>query len=174
MKRPLLILDLDETLIYGTTSPLSVAHDFKCGEFFIHKRPCVMEFIRTCARAYDLAVWTSSTSEYAAGVVEALFASVELEFVWARDRCTRRMDFEAQEHYWVKDLKKVKRQGFELARVLIVDDTPAKLERNHGNLVLVSEFTGDETDRELTALSEYLVDLAKEEDFRKIEKRGWR
>lgn len=33
---------------------------------------------------------------------------------------------ERQEAYWVKDLRKVKRRGEDLRRVLVVDDSPEK------------------------------------------------
>lgn len=174
MNRPLLILDLDETLIFGSESPLEIEPDFRCGEIFIHKRPFVDEFIPSCAKSYNLAVWTSSTADYAECIREYLFPHTPLQFMWARERCTRRLDFETQEHYWVKDLKKVKRAGYDLSRVLMIDDTPQKLERNFGNLVVVSEYSGDLADRELVHLREYLLRLADENDFRKIEKRGWR
>jgi len=71
-------------------------------------------------------------------------------------------------------LKKVRRAGFELERVLVVDDSPEKLERNYGNIVVVSEFIGDPADRELLELADYLSELADEGDFRRIEKRAWR
>ncbi|MBD3424639.1 MAG: NLI interacting domain protein, partial [Candidatus Latescibacteria bacterium] len=129
MKRPLLILDLDETLIFSIEKPIEAGHDFKCGEYFVHKRPYLAEFISACAQVYEIAVWTSSTARYASCVVEAIFKDVDLAFVWARDRCIKRMDLESHEQYWVKDLKKVKRRGYDLEQVIIVEDSPRNLER---------------------------------------------
>jgi TFIIF-interacting CTD phosphatase-like protein len=174
MERPLLILDLDETLIYGTVEPLPIKHDFKCGGFFIHKRPFVDQFISSVAQLYDLAVWTSSTMDYARCIADVLFDGVDLKFLWARDRCIRRFDSELQEHYWVKDLNKVKRIGFALERILVVDDTPEKLERNYGSLIVVRAFEGDADDRELLNLKDYVAGLVGEPDFRVMEKRMWR
>jgi TFIIF-interacting CTD phosphatase-like protein len=171
--KPLLILDLDETLVFATKRGLEAPHDFECFDYRVYKRPFVESFISGCAANFDLAVWTSSTADYAQCIVAEVFSDVPLEFLWARERCTRRFDFELQEQYWVKDLKKVKKAGFNLERVLMVDDTARKLERNYGNIVRVSEFTGDRSDRELVVLLEYLVGLSHENDFRKIEKRGW-
>jgi RNA polymerase II subunit A small phosphatase-like protein len=168
------VLDLDETLIYGCTNPLGTAPDFTCGDYFIYKRPFVDGFIRACAATFRLAVWTSSTDDYAACIVSHLFAEASLEFVWSRERCTNRWDQELQEHYWVKDLKKVKRAGHDLERVLIVDDTPKKIERNYGNLVLVREFTGDPGDDELAPLADYLVSIAGLSNLRDMDKRNWR
>jgi RNA polymerase II subunit A small phosphatase-like protein len=172
--KPLLILDLDETLIYASLRPLASKHDFRCASYYIHKRPFVHEFLETCAGIYDLAVWTSSTSDYARCVRSVVFGERHLEFLWARDRCTRQFDAETREHYWVKDLKKVKRAGYDLRRVLTVDDTARNLERSYGNLVVVDRFLGDPDDRELPALAEYLAGLSGVDDFRSIDKRLWR
>ena len=171
---PLLILDLDETLIFATETALSHPYDFEFAGFKVYKRPGVDQFIQAVSGWYSLAVWTSSTSDYAECIADRLFGDVPLEFLWSRERCTRRFDHENQEPYWVKDLKKVRRLGFELGRVIVVDDTPRKLERSYGNVVYVGEFAGDSTDGELMLLEKYLRKIANEPDFRAIEKRGWR
>lgn len=43
----------------------------------------------------------------------------------------------------MKDLRKVRRLGWALEHVLVVDDTPRKYERSYGNLVAVAPFEGD-------------------------------
>jgi hypothetical protein len=172
--RPLLILDLDETLIHAVEAPLDHDASFRCGQYHVYERPFAREFCQACTRDYDLAVWTSSTAGYAQCVVEHVADGAPVAFLWTRDQCTRRHDPETQEYYWVKDLKKVKRAGYDLKRVLFVDDTRQKLERNYGNLILVSEYTGDRDDRELVQLSGYLAGIAGVEDFRALEKRAWR
>ena len=120
-------------------------------------------------------MWSSSTADYLHAVLDqAVLPSVEFDFVWSRERCVRRFDPEWQEHYFVKDLRKVKRIGFDLARVLIVDDTPKKLERNYGNAIYVSPYFGEPEDDELPRLEAYLRTLVTVDDVRPIEKRGWR
>ena len=56
----------------------------------------------------------------------------------------------------------------------MVDDTPEKHIRNYGNLIRVSEFTGDQSDDELLYLMEYLMTIKDSDNIRSIEKRGWR
>lgn len=68
----------------------------------------------------------------------------------------------------------MKRRGYPLERVLIVDDTPKKLDRHYGNLVRVKPFEGDPSDTELFGLIEYLPTLADAANVRSIEKRDWR
>ncbi len=174
MTRPLLVLDVDETLIHATDRTLEVPHQFEVGRFRVHERPGLRRFVADCARLFDLAVWTSATNDYAEKVCEWIFGETPLVFLWTRDRCTRRLDSETQEHYWLKDLAKVKRLGHDLRRVLVVEDLPRNLERQYGNLITVKPFVGDPDDRELPALAEYLATLADVEDLRTVEKRGWR
>ena len=173
--RPLLILDLDETLIFATDQSVETSCDCTAGPYRVYKRPFVEQFLGTVRPAFDLAIWSSSTADYVATIVRAVFpAEIILTFQWSRLRCTHRYHPERQESYWVKDLKKVKRLGYDLCRVLVVDDSPEKLERNYGNAVYVKPFEGDPTDRELQRLGPYLVGLAGHPDFRAVEKRGWR
>ncbi len=172
---PLLILDLDEALIFATETPLAGPADFRAGPYFVYKRPFVDAFLATMRPLFRLAVWTSSGSDYAAAIVDALFGSPpDLEFLWTRERCTPRIDEFSGEPVWIKDLKKVKRRGHPLDQVLMVDDSPEKLARNHGNLIRVTPFEGDPADDELSDLAVYLKRIHAEDDFRSIEKRNWR
>ncbi len=171
----LIILDLDETLVYSTRKPLPREHDFTVGEYFTYCRPGVSDFLHYLAGRYPLAVWTSSGSRYAQEVVSRVFPeSVHLEFVWSRDRCTRRFDPETREELWIKDLKKVKRLGFRLEEILMVDDSPEKVARNYGNHICVIPFRGDPNDSELPLLARYISTLEGTPNVRTLEKRGWR
>lgn len=173
--RTLLILDLDETLVHATDAPLERAHDFEVGPYVVYRRPGVDAFIRAMSAHFELAVWTSSTRLYAEPVVAELFpADIAPGFVWSRERCTRRFDPDTHDFEWAKNLDKVKRRGYPLERVLIVDDTPKKLDRHYGNLVRVKPFEGDPSDTELFGLIEYLPTLADAANVRSIEKRDWR
>jgi RNA polymerase II subunit A small phosphatase-like protein len=179
MPRPLLILDLDETLIYAAEDgrdPPPPRTDLRVGRFSVQKRPLVHAFLADVAEHYDLAVWTSSSSSYARPIVDALFpgAAGTLAFVWCADRCTRRFDPETRDYFRAKDLRKVKRLGHPLERVLIVDDSPEKIARHYGNHIRVTPFTGDDADTELRDLVPFLRRLATVPNVRTIEKRNWR
>ncbi|MES2319573.1 MAG: HAD family hydrolase [Pseudomonadota bacterium] len=174
MNKKLLIFDLDETLVYASTVSLARAPDFEVGPYAVYKRPYVDELIAFCTEHFRIAVWTSSTENYAAGVVRALFARGEaLEFVFARKRCVQRFDPESQDYFYIKDLRKVKARGFVLEDIIILDDTPQKLIRNYGNLVRMTEWTGDLADRELAQVQGLLLELKEVPNVRKVEKRGW-
>ena len=133
------------------------------------------DFLEEAAGLFRLAVWTSATSAFAVPAIGGLKPpEVDFEFVWTRNRCTRRVDLETGNVVWVKDLKKVKRQGYRLERVLMIDDTPAKLARQYGNLIRVTPYLGKVADEELPALLSYLKRIWEEPNYRRIEKRGWR
>lgn len=68
----------------------------------------------------------------------------------------------------------MKRLGYNLERVLFIDDTPNKMVRNFGNAIYVTPWEGDPQDTELANLLSYLQSIGHEPNYRKLEKRGWR
>jgi len=174
-KEKLLILDLDETLVYGTETPLTRSADFRVDPFYLYKRPFLDCFLNTCLQWFEVAIWTSSSPDYATAVVAEIFADPDvLAFMWASNRCTLAYNSELREHYSRKTLKKVKRKGYPLESIIVIDDTPKKWEQSYGNLIRVSPFEGDETDEDLQRLLPYLNQLRGEKNIRILEKRTWR
>ena len=174
LARLLVIFDLDETLLRATTNPTLEPADFIVEAFRVRRRPHLEDLLRRVARFADIAVWSSGTETYVEAMLrQSVPADIALRFVWARSRCTRRYDDENLEEYWVKDLKKVKRLGYALERILIVDDSPEKTERNYGNHIGITPFLGDQADRELAFLATYLERFEHIENVRTVEKRGW-
>lgn len=172
---PLLILDLDETLLYGAEKEGPRRCDFRVGPFHIYRRPHLDEFLSGVSPHFHLAIWSSASPDYVAAIARQILPrGLEWVFVWSRERCTIKQNLETFETEYVKDLKKVKRMGYDLARVLVVDDTLHKSARNYGNAVYVAQFEGDLADRELLLLLKYLKSLADCQNFRAVEKRGWR
>lgn len=173
-QQPLLILDLDETLIYGTRQALTRQADLRIEEFHIYRRPRLAEFLTTVSLAYRLAVWTAATRNYAEPVVASFFpAPAALEFVWCREQCKWRRNLDTHEEYWLKDLVKLRRRNHDLNRTLFVDDNKRGLERNYGNHVAVAAYAGEPEDDELPRLARYLLRIAAFADLRALEKRGW-
>lgn len=171
----LLILDLDETLVHAADATLEREPDFTAGPYSLYKRPGLDAFLQAMTTRFRLAVWTSSSRSYAECVCENIFPEeMHLDFIWARDRCTPRFQPELQDFEWTKNLGKLKRKGYRLEHVIMLDDTPAKLARHYGNLVRVKPFFGDLSDRELFDLTGYLSKLGDAVNIRAIEKRNWR
>ena len=171
----LVILDLDETLIHAPDRPSARAADLVVMGVPIYKRPHVDVFVSGLLEAYRVAIWTAAGREYAEAVLAALrIDAARLEFVWCAERCTERFDDETRRRNTVKPLRKVRRRGYDLERVLFVDDSPDKHVLNYGNLVAVRPFEGDGDDAELPLVRAYIDTLAAEPNVRKIDKRRWR
>lgn len=171
----LLILDIDETLVHAAENPLAQEHDFRLGPYFIHKRPHLDAFLQECYQYFQVAYWSAGSGDYVRPLVEVINpVGLTPVFVWARERCSIRFNGETHEHYFVKNLKKVKRRGFDLRQVLIVDDTPSKASSNYGNAIYVRPYEGEADDDELPRLSAYLRRLCYRDNYRSIEKRYWR
>jgi len=168
-------LDLDETLISASEKEKAGGCDFEIPGYFVRKRPYIDAFLERVREWFDLAVWTSGTDAYADAIVAKVFPpGAEFQFVWGRSRCVIRYDEELHRHFFLKDLKKVKRLGFDLNRVLIIDDSPGTVSRNYGNHLCLRPFRGENGDRELLDVLPFLQWLKDQDDFRSIEKRAWR
>jgi RNA polymerase II subunit A small phosphatase-like protein len=175
VSKQLLILDVDETLIYANEKPLDRPADFHVGPFSVYRRPFLSEFVAAVSEWFDIAVWSSASGAYVQGVVNGVFgADNRLRFVWSCERCTRRFHPELQEYFYAKNLSKLRKFGYALERVLMVDDSPEKLLQHYGNHIRVRPFVGDESDSELHDLLPFLDSLRMVENVRRVEKRYWR
>lgn len=184
MNKILLILDVDETLIHATQKEVSRPADFMVFDYFIYKRPHLDTFLQQCQKDYTLAIWSSASDDYVKEIVKKIIPNtIELAFVYGRNHCTPRRLTEEDEardtydnshYYYTKQLKKLKRKGYDLNRMLIIDDTPEKVKDNYGNAIYPKQFLGDRGDTELVVLAKYLKTLVNCPNLRKIEKRNWR
>ena len=170
----LVILDLDETLIHSSDVEIeSKKPDFVFLNYLVYKRPFLYEFLISVRDNFKIAVWSSAGDEYVAALVKEIFPKdYTLEFVWGRSKCTLKRDYEADTHFYLKPLKKLKNKGFQLEKILIVDDSTEKAGDNYGNAIYIKVFLGDD-DNELIKLGNYLLSLKGIENVRTIEKRGW-
>lgn len=181
----LIILDIDETLVFATKNQLEQNHDFIIGDYFVYKRPNFKEFVQYIDNNFVFAIWSSASDKYVEEMIEKLDLKDKVCFCWARSKATfkRPSVFDSDgdlfldsedDHFFIKRLKKVKKLGFDLEKILIIDDTPHKSKENYGNSIYVSEFKGDKDDAELLALTTYLETLKNVESVRLIEKRNWK
>ena len=170
----LLILDLDETLIHATKTKLaSTGHDFVYADYFVYKRPGFDDLLNSIKEDFKIGVWSSASDDYVNEITSHIFPdNFTLEFIWGRSRCTFKRDVVFDTYSFAKPLKKLKKKGYELERILIIDDTAEKVKDNFGNAIYIKEFTGTPDD-ELKKLSIYLQKLKSVSNVREIEKRGW-
>lgn len=178
MYKKLLILDMDETLLHSATEyQLEGDYDFKIslgdGTYFVRKRPHLDKFLDYAFENFKVAIWTAGGEEYAKKAISGCgILSNALEFFWTRDKCTIKLDIDFGNYYGLKKLSKVKKLGWKLDDVLIVDDVLQTASDNYGNLIQINPyFYGD--DNELVKLIEYLKLIKNEPNYRRIDKRGW-
>lgn len=171
---PLLILDLDDTLLHTSTVLPARTPDFSDGAYHTLLRPHLREFLLEAQKRWNLAVFTAGGQFYARDMIEGIRRTTrvpfELEFVFDRRRCTPRTNFDTGEQVQLKDLKKVKRLGYRLERTLIIDDKPAGLARHRGNILRAPEWTGDPADTFLKDVLPLLEHLAQVENIRTTRK----
>lgn len=182
--RKLLVLDVDETLVHTALKVLDRLPDFTLfgGAYNVYRRPHLTEFLLAVRQVYDLAIWSAGSADYVDQVLQEILPDqVKPVFVWTREHCTRRYDCPLDggegsqpDEYFVKRLAKLKRKGFDLQNVLIVDNDRRTARHNYGNLVHVRDFEGAAGDSELPLLARYLVSLNSCLNFRAVEKRYWR
>lgn len=174
-ERILLVLDLDETLIHASENKLEYEHNFEVSNYFIYTRPYLTKFLNEVFQYYDLAIWSSGNDEYVNQIVEKIKPeNIEFKFIWGQSKCTYKRNLCLNQYEYEKRLEKVKRKGFKLEKILIIDDSPEKCKTNYGNAVYVSEFIGNKNDIELNLLSKYLFLIKDSDNVRKFEKRNWR
>jgi len=170
--KKLLVLDLDETLIHATTT-FTDEYDFNVADYFVYKRTHLEEFLNFCNEYFEIGIWTSSTQDYAEKIVKNIIGDNKFSFLRTRKDCVQIRDIDKDEFVWIKDLKKLKKKGYDLDKILVIDDSPEKLQRNYGNLIQIKPFFG-ERDDELLLVKMYLETIMYEKNYRVIEKRNWR
>jgi len=164
---------LTTCVIHATEKKLDIEYDFQFAEYFIYKRPNLIEFLTEMNKYFKLAIWSSADDKYVSGIVNLIKPTeIDFEFVWAKSRCTLRRNYELDTYVQEKRFKKIKKQGFRLEKSLIVDDSPEKTRDNFGNAIYVKPFKGNLKDNELTLLSEFLKSIKCFENVRRVEKRG--
>ena len=149
---------MDETLVHATADRLAHPADFECPPYYVYKRPHIDELLSQTRPFYDFAVWSSSSQAYVDAVVRQVFAArFELKFVWASDRCVQRVDVQSNGYVYIKDLRKVQSQGYQLERILMIDDSPEKIARQPRNHIKIKPFLGQAYDIELLSLADELI-----------------
>jgi RNA polymerase II subunit A small phosphatase-like protein len=192
MQKPLLILDLDETLLHATRKAVEgVEADAQWAGYNIYLRPHLNSFFQGLLPYYQFAIWSSGSDDYVKVAVRKLLSiKIPFLFIWGRSKCTyRRSSYFTDDFYYsnegfydpykdyeyYKILKKVKKAyQIPLERMLIVDNTPEKLKFNYGNAIYIKDFEGDPKDEELNKLSQYLFKIKDHKNYRSFEKRFWK
>ncbi|OXI25276.1 hypothetical protein CFB43_11790 [Burkholderia sp. AU15512] len=153
----LIIFDLDETLVHATEVPLSWSHSFQVGPYFVYVRPFAPELISISAVLSDVAVWSSSSDPYVEAVTAELLGTPSpVKFSWSMSRCVQKIDARSNGYVYVKDLRKVMKYGYSVDEIIMIDDSPEKLQRQPNRHLCLRAFTGDPLGKELLNVIERL------------------
>ena len=168
LKKALLVLDMDETLLHtareGEVLPRSPDTDCfapKLGTSLpVFKRPGVDQFLKEVAAEYEVAVWTAGIKEYAEPVLDWIDPNGYITTRLYRDSCT-----EQDDGSYVKDLSKLNRS---LSEVIIVDNNSYSFALHPDNGIQCLDFYFDKYDTELKRISQFLHVIKDAKDVRTV------
>lgn len=169
-KKPLIIFDLDETLIHSRQEPLDRSADYVLERLHVYFRPNAVELIVAAAKNHEIAVWSAGSPLYVESIVKQIFPSdVKPLFVWNRDHCSAKFEISYFQTMFSKDLNKMADFGYDLKNTLIIEDDPLKIRDFGANAIIVTQYFGDEGDEELSSLVQFIEGLnGHGEDVRDI------
>ncbi|CAH0555827.1 unnamed protein product [Brassicogethes aeneus] len=175
VKRKVLVLDLDETLIHShhdgvlrqTVRPgtppdfvLKVNIERHPVRFFVHKRPHVDFFLDIVSQWYELVVFTASMEIYGAAVADRLDAGRGiLQRRFYRQHCTPDLGS------YTKDLSAICN---DLSSVFILDNSPGAYRAYPDNAIPIKSWFSDPTDIALLNLLPVLDALRFTADVRSV------
>nr|XP_028557495.1 CTD nuclear envelope phosphatase 1 isoform X1 [Podarcis muralis] len=175
VKRKILVLDLDETLIHShhdgvlrpTVRPgtppdfiLKVVIDKHPVRFFVHKRPHVDFFLEVVSQWYELVVFTASMEIYGSAVADKLDNNRSiLKRRYYRQHCTLELGS------YIKDLSVVHN---DLSSIVILDNSPGAYRSHPDNAIPIKSWFSDPSDTALLNLLPMLDALRFTADVRSV------
>ncbi|XP_060194672.1 uncharacterized protein LOC132623878 [Lycium barbarum] len=162
-----LVLDLDETLVHSTLEHCDDA-DFTFPVFFnmkehvvyVKQRPHLHTFLERVAEMFEIVIFTASQSIYAKQLLDILDPNGML--------ITRRAYREScifSDGSYTKDLTVL---GVDLAKVVIVDNSPQVFRLQVNNGIPIKSWFDDPSDSALISLLPFLETLADADDVRPV------
>lgn len=174
-KNKLVIFDLDETLIHSMAQPLERDPDFVIEPLSVYVRPYAKELIEAYSEKCDIAVWSAGSQKYVEIIVDYLIPeSLNPVFVWDRSMCTvKKTSFFSFHEVLTKDLNKMTEFGYDLSNTIIIEDDPIKISKFKKNAIIVSQYFGNNGDKELLKLAKYVDAVDTVADIRTLDKNLW-
>ena len=169
-KKPILVLDLDETLVhccnFDCSSPsydvfmtyITPSSGRTVGAK-MNIRPFAQRFLELVSTHYEVVAYTASESSYASTVCSLLDPQkVHFKHILSRDDCLI-----TKKGFRVKDLRLV--AGLDMSRTVLVDNSFHCFAPQINNGIPILPFTYEKDDRELMKLLDFLLALKDQEDF---------
>lgn len=151
--KPLLILDLDETLIHSDLEMKYEKHDkyleISSGVIPLNIRPHIYDFLDYCFEYFEMAIYTASCSDYADPIldyIEQEKGKKYFKYRFYREHCIY------YKNLFLKDLSIF---GKSMDQIIIVDNCLFSFAHYLDNGILVTSFYEDEEDLDLLSIIEF-------------------
>lgn len=162
-----LVLDLDETLIHssavdrdGADFSFPMYHGLKEHTVYVKKRPHVDTFLQKVSEMFKVVIFTASLSSYANRLLDMLDPkNIFFTKRYFRDSCL------PVDGSYLKDLTVI---VADLAKVVIIDNSPEVFRLQEENGIPIESWTSDPSDKSLVELIPFLEAIAVADDVRPI------
>jgi len=161
-----LVLDLDETLIHASVTPISRPdHIVRLSDgtrFYVLKRPYLDEFLAQMSKLYELVILTAGEGEYATAVINQVDTGRHISYVLHRSHCTL-----PNSRKIIKDLSLL---GRDLKDIVFIDNLEENFAKQRDNGLKILDFYSNKADEELKKFISFLEHVSQLDDVRPIRK----
>jgi Dullard-like phosphatase family protein len=166
---PVLVLGLDETIIYSSTDPAHSHSDFHLSDndsselIHVFQRPFLKDFLQMMSAFYQIAIFTKGYSCYADPIID----HIDKHNIIYKRLCNTSL---VKTEYGYEKRLHVVAADKTPKKIVLVDNSPTSCISDHDNLFLIKAFCPNKVaiDKELLNLGIFFVLSHNISDFRTI------
>ena len=159
--KKILVLDIDETLVYCSTNPIDsydlafeIVFKGDLQSIYVKKRPFLDEFLDTIGKNFYCIVYSSAQSVYLEKLISEIDKSGIIKNIYERSNCLRVNGF------YIKDLSIFESDDLKLNEMIILDDSIQAFAYQLNNGVPILKFDSKSEDNELKNILPFLLMLS--------------